>query len=178
MGKVAHPAFCVRGVAGYQVLTASMDPCQSVSCGSFGTCFKGLCECKQGYTGTTCEVAPIPVDAVYGPWSEFSPCSMSCGGGVQSATRQCTPPAYGGAACVANSTVQTRACNESPCLVVINGGFSAWTEWSTCSQTCPGDKAGYFLGVQTRSRSCTNPAPSATGSPCVGDSLQSGMLHY
>ena len=41
-----------------------------------------------------------------------------------------------------------------------NGGYSDWTSWSECSKSCGG-------GVKTRSRSCTNPSPSATGEDCM-----------
>ncbi len=43
----------------------------------------------------------------------------------------------------------------------VNGGWSPWS--TTCSATCGG-------GVLTRT--CTNPAPSGTGTPCVGESTQ------
>ena len=40
-----------------------------------------------------------------------------------------------------------------------DGGYSAWGGWSQCSVTCG-------VGRQTRSRSCTNPAPSPGGKDC------------
>jgi len=49
---------------------------------------------------------------------------------------------------------------ENPTDAVINGGYSDWTSWSECSKSCGG-------GVKTRSRSCTNPSPSATGRDCM-----------
>ncbi|WAR22275.1 DMBT1-like protein, partial [Mya arenaria] len=42
-----------------------------------------------------------------------------------------------------------------------NGQWSEWSSWSSCSITC-GEM------TLTRSRSCTNPAPSPRGKPCVG----------
>jgi len=44
----------------------------------------------------------------------------------------------------------------------VNGGFSAWCEWSTCSSG----------GTRTRSRDCDNPAPRNGGRQCAGDSVQ------
>ena len=42
---------------------------------------------------------------------------------------------------------------------VDDGGYSAWGGWSQCSVTCGN-------GRQSRSRSCTNPAPSPGGKDC------------
>ena len=44
----------------------------------------------------------------------------------------------------------------------VNGMWSLWTEWQQCPVSC-GD------GVQTRSRTCTNPEPQHGGLTCVGD---------
>lgn len=49
--------------------------------------------------------------------------------------------------------------------IAVDGGFSAWTVWDTCSVTCS-------LGTQTRTRDCTNPAPEFGGEDCAGDTLE------
>ncbi|MFH1521529.1 MAG: thrombospondin type-1 domain-containing protein [archaeon] len=45
----------------------------------------------------------------------------------------------------------------------VDGGWSAWSAWSTCSNSCD--------GTQTRTRTCTNPAPDCGGT-CYGDSTE------
>ena len=45
------------------------------------------------------------------------------------------------------------------------GGWSEFEEWSECSTTCGG-------GTQTRTRSCTNPAPAYDGLDCQGESSE------
>ena len=47
----------------------------------------------------------------------------------------------------------------------VDGGWSDFGDWSKCSADC-GD------GVQTRSRSCNNPAPANDGADCVGEETQ------
>jgi len=42
-----------------------------------------------------------------------------------------------------------------------NGGLSPWSNWGMCSKTCGG-------GQKTKSRTCTNPAPSNGGKLCSG----------
>ena len=46
-----------------------------------------------------------------------------------------------------------------------DGGWSEYGEWSNCSAAC-GE------GTQTRSRTCTNPAPAHGGEECEGDTDQ------
>ena len=43
----------------------------------------------------------------------------------------------------------------------IDGGFSQWGAWGACSATCGAAK-------QSRSRTCTSPAPKYNGKPCAG----------
>ena len=42
-----------------------------------------------------------------------------------------------------------------------DGNWAEWTTWGKCSKSCDS-------GVQTRSRTCSNPPPSGDGETCVG----------
>lgn len=53
------------------------------------------------------------------------------------------------------------------CAVAIDGGWTHWGCWGSCSSTC-GD-----VGRQSRSRTCTNPAPRYNGSSCAGSMTDS-----
>jgi len=41
----------------------------------------------------TCNVESCPVNGGYTEWSEFSECTVTCGGGVRERTRECSNPA-------------------------------------------------------------------------------------
>lgn len=47
----------------------------------------------------------------------------------------------------------------------MDGGWSVWGEWGTCSTTCG-------AGQSVRGRSCNNPAPAHGGQDCDGDTTQ------
>ena len=49
---------------------------------------------------------------------------------------------------------------------VVDGNFSSWSNFGACSKTCG-------PGIQSRTRSCTNPRPQFGGKECVGDILES-----
>ncbi|XP_069093155.1 hemicentin-2 isoform X1 [Pleurodeles waltl] len=50
--------------------------------------------------------------------------------------------------------------------IFANGGFSDWSDWGPCSQTCS-------QGVQQRTRLCNNPVPANGGQPCPGRHTES-----
>ncbi|XP_038571299.1 hemicentin-1 isoform X3 [Micropterus salmoides] len=63
-----------------------------------------------------CSVRPCPVAGNWGSWQPWSPCSETCGKGMQSRIRLCNnpPPAFDGPQCEGSDT-QTQVCKETPC---------------------------------------------------------------
>ncbi|XP_056871096.1 properdin-like [Takifugu flavidus] len=120
---------------------------------------------RQGCTG----LPNCPVDGGWGAWAPAGKCSASCGEGLQLSVRTCDQPTpkYGGQFCAGPSTKAT------VCHVVcpVDGFWSGWSNWGECSSSCiPQGQAP----VRTRSRSCTNPAPSTSppGKGCSGERSQ------
>jgi hypothetical protein len=49
------------------------------------------------------------------------------------------------------------------CLIV-DGGWTEWNPWGQCTVSCE-------VGLQSRTRSCTNPSPANAGKQCVGQNF-------
>uniref|UniRef100_A0A8W8ND26 Spondin-like TSP1 domain-containing protein n=1 Tax=Magallana gigas TaxID=29159 RepID=A0A8W8ND26_MAGGI len=89
-------------------------------------------------------------------WSHWGHCSVTCGAGTMTSTRECV--VYGSGSCHGSSS-RIEACHPKPHRCPIDGYFENWGAWSTCSQTCN-------HGVKTRSRVCV--PPNHGGQPCSG----------
>uniref|UniRef100_A0A7M5UXN5 NIDO domain-containing protein n=1 Tax=Clytia hemisphaerica TaxID=252671 RepID=A0A7M5UXN5_9CNID len=59
-------------------------------------------------------------------------------------------------------------------LCPIHGGFTDWTSWAGCNADCGPTNTGL---TETRSRTCTNPAPDYFGNTCVGDLSESSACN-
>ena len=98
--------------------------------------------CLNAHEHISCNSNHCPVHCVVSSFGDWSPCSLSCGGGEQERTRSIeTQNDHGGTDCPATS--EKRACNVAPCA--IDCVLSLWTRWSSCTLTCAG-------GTQSRSR--------------------------
>ncbi|KAI7812382.1 putative netrin receptor UNC5D, partial [Triplophysa rosa] len=97
------------------------------------------------------------VNGVWSLWTEWSPCSVNCGRGVQKRSRTCTNPAplNGGAFCEGMS-VQKITCNA---LCPVDGVWEEWAEWTLCNVQCE----------RQRWRECNVPPPRHRGKMCEGD---------
>ncbi|XP_052715476.1 A disintegrin and metalloproteinase with thrombospondin motifs adt-1-like isoform X1 [Crassostrea angulata] len=117
-----------------------------------------------GSQNLACNELPCPINGGFTEWSNWTDCSKSCGGGLNIRNRSCTNPSpkYGGKHCK-GSLSETLNCNEHQCP--IDGGFSLWGAWSSCTVSCGG-------GTLLRSRSCTNPSPLFGGKNCTGNTEQ------
>lgn len=113
----------------------------------------------------TCHTSHCPRNGHWGSWGSYSECSKTCGGGHKTRHRSCNhpTPAYGGNSCHGSSSYSS-TCNSNPCPV--DGGFSSWSSWSSCSRTC-------LVGVKHRTRTCTSPAPAHGGKSCSGTLTES-----
>ena len=75
---------------------------------------------------------------VWTEWSEWTACSVTCGGGKRQKSRECVLP--DGARsdeplfCPGNDLMEEK-CNENKCPEL-----GPWSEWTQCTVTCGGGK--------------------------------------
>ncbi|XP_071505261.1 thrombospondin-2-like [Diadema antillarum] len=101
----------------------------------------------------------------FGEWSNFTECSRTCGDGFQLRERSCPqhPP---GRRCSLEDILDTKLCFLRHCP--IDGGWTSWSRWSTCSKSCGND------AIRARSRFCFNPPPRYGGQNCQGPRRETG----
>ncbi|XP_066289406.1 A disintegrin and metalloproteinase with thrombospondin motifs 16-like isoform X2 [Branchiostoma lanceolatum] len=99
--------WCHRG--GRRCETKFLPAAEGTSCGPNKWCRMGQCV-DYGADG------PPAVDGGWSPFSEWAPCSRTCGGGITYKERDCNNPRpqYGGAYCVGESKIY-RMCNIQDC---------------------------------------------------------------
>ncbi|XP_063157945.1 SCO-spondin-like [Candoia aspera] len=123
------------------------------------------CVCLDGTV--TCDSVACPVKCGWSAWSPWTPCSRSCGVGMQQRFRSPSNPAAanGGAPCQGDAQ-EVRECHTA-CTTEIAFLWSEWTPWSPCSKTC--FYAPDLVGVRKRFRHCNGTA-QAVG--CDGETVQ------
>ena len=69
------------------------DPCAGVSCGSYGSCSNGQCQCTNGYSGSSCQTAPANpcANVNCGSYGTCSNGACDCSSGYSGSNCQ-TPP--------------------------------------------------------------------------------------
>ncbi|XP_053398910.1 SCO-spondin-like isoform X2 [Mercenaria mercenaria] len=127
-----------------------------------------FCVGPQDDTGDCVTGVHCPIDGDWGPWTSYGKCSVNCGIGTKTRTRLCDNPRpqYGGSICYGGNT-EDITCNTGK-LCPINGAWTQWSQFRPCNVDCG-------IGVQNRTRSCTNPAPKFGGLDCEGPALD--VLH-
>ncbi|KAM9391749.1 properdin-like [Pholidichthys leucotaenia] len=124
------------------------------------------CEGSKSQTENCNHLPHCPVDGIWGSWSSFAPCSVTCGVGIEVSLRQCNNPApkHGGLAC-SGSSRKTRICSRKEHCPV-DGMWSDWSEWQKCkypgSRNINCEKIG---GSQIRYRRCLH--QDYNGSMCL-----------
>ncbi|CAF2400006.1 unnamed protein product [Rotaria sp. Silwood2] len=119
-------------------------------------CMGDPCPCTQG-VNCTCDLTE---------WSEWSACSLPCGGGQRERTRQYQTDSNDN--CTPNNLREIQPCNVECCP--IDGKYIPWSEWTPCTVECGS-------GVRKRYRTCTDPLPSCKGKPCEGNSIDTEVCN-
>ncbi|XP_059162099.1 LOW QUALITY PROTEIN: uncharacterized protein LOC131945116 [Physella acuta] len=117
------------------------------------------------YEKTQCVARFCHPDPGLSDWSEYSPCSETCGKfGIKSSTRYCLEQKL----CTVGNSEVSSVVRSVPCYggeCPAKGGWSKWLEWTDCSANCG-------LGRKVRRRECNSPYPNG-GEDCMGPRLQS-----
>jgi hypothetical protein len=96
--------------------------------------------CPALETSRPCNTFVCPEDCE-GKYEEFSPCTVSCGGGTRQLAFNVTKSEIGTGLCPERGKIIEEECNIQPCPFDCVG---SWSEWTTCTASCGG-------GKQTRS---------------------------
>uniref|UniRef100_A0A8D2ZR28 SCO-spondin n=1 Tax=Scophthalmus maximus TaxID=52904 RepID=A0A8D2ZR28_SCOMX len=133
------------------------------------------CTCEGGRLN--CTTFNCPVSGQWCEWSEWTPCSRTCGAESVSRYRSCgcPEPKGGGAACSGEQEIHNGVgvqIQRQPCPVIsfcpVHGSWSPWSTWSDCDECA---------GSSTRTRECNSPPARFGGLPCLGESRQSRGCH-
>lgn len=91
------------------------------------------------------EIIASPTDCLLSNWGNWGDCSVPCGNGTQTRTKNILQNSlFGGQPCTNFIMSENQNCNNGVC-VPVNCTLSSWSNWSDCSKSCGG-------GIQTRTR--------------------------
>merc|ERR1719402_1093920 len=113
-------------------------------------------------------------------WEMWSSCQATCGKSKKRRGRSCkNARTFQKLPLEECGNPETEAFQECACKIIecpINGGWSEWTEWSSCSQMCIYEGANNSeqrehnsKAHHKRHRYCTNPIPNKFGKKCRRD---------
>jgi hypothetical protein len=105
----------------------------------------------------------IFVDGGWSSWSPWTDCDVRCGKGFQRRQRVCNnpSPSLNGKYCEGDSE-ESHSCAS---LCQVDGSWSPWSSWSTCSPDC----------VHYKRRTCSDPEPRNGGLYCKGRDQASSL---
>merc|ERR1712110_497448 len=162
--EASHLKAKVKGVKAREWTTASCDGVNSSGdkccrmgqgdCDWDSDCCDGLkCGFDWGLATDYCVSGPTTQNYTWTDWTQWSDCSVSCGGsGVMTRTRDCIGPVDGGMECPTPDQTETQSCDAPAC-------WTEFGEWSVCQGMCGSP------GSQTRSRSCMEPEEGGEACP-------------
>ncbi|XP_078690659.1 uncharacterized protein LOC144921486 [Branchiostoma floridae x Branchiostoma belcheri] len=113
----SYRCVCEVGFTGVHC-EVNINDCHDGSCRNGGTCVDGIanytCVCPDGFNGKLCEKGIV--NGGWGEWTDWTPCSATCGNGTHQRWRQCNnpPPKEDGKNCAGPST-ESGTCRIMDC---------------------------------------------------------------
>ncbi|XP_060586710.1 cartilage intermediate layer protein 1-like [Ruditapes philippinarum] len=97
-------------------------------------------------------------------WGNWTTCSVTCDIGLKFRSRHCIKLEDTDKDCEGQFTEES-VCIMPNCTEPVNGAWSDWVNWGTCTKTCQN-------GTQRRTRQCDRPQPRNGGKSCPGVRIQ------